>query len=87
MKITTVEFVKSVASFEQIPKEYLNEIAFAGRSNVGKSSLINCLLNRKKIANNRLKDIIVIAGIPFLPTSVLQLDSQKRLEILLNSRL
>jgi GTP-binding protein len=50
MKITSVEFVKSVSSLEQIPKDGLKEIAFAGRSNVGKSSLINCLLNRKKMA-------------------------------------
>ena len=50
MKISSVEFVKSVASIEQIPKDNLAEVAFAGRSNVGKSSLINCLLNRKKLA-------------------------------------
>jgi len=50
MKITSVEFVKSVANISQLPKDGLNEIAFAGRSNVGKSSLINCLLNRKKMA-------------------------------------
>lgn len=50
MKITSVEFVKSVNNVEQIPKDGLNEIAFAGRSNVGKSSLINCLLNRKRLA-------------------------------------
>lgn len=50
MKITSVEFIKSVASLSQLPKDGLNEIAFAGRSNVGKSSLINCLLNRKKMA-------------------------------------
>jgi len=50
MKISSVEFVKSVAHIEQIPKDNLAEVAFAGRSNVGKSSLINCLLNRKKLA-------------------------------------
>ncbi len=50
MKITSVEFVKSVVQMHQLPKEGLSEIAFAGRSNVGKSSLINCLLTRKKIA-------------------------------------
>lgn len=50
MKISSVEFVKSVASIDQIPKDGLKEVAFAGRSNVGKSSLINCLLNRKKLA-------------------------------------
>ena len=50
MKITSVEFVKSVENIVHLPKDNLKEIAFAGRSNVGKSSLINCLLNRKKIA-------------------------------------
>ena len=50
MKITSVEFVKSVADIDQIPKDHLKEIAISGRSNVGKSSLINCLLNRKKLA-------------------------------------
>ncbi len=49
MKITSVEFILSVANLLQLPKDGLNEIAFAGRSNVGKSSLINCLLNRKKM--------------------------------------
>ncbi|NIR51676.1 YihA family ribosome biogenesis GTP-binding protein [candidate division KSB1 bacterium] len=50
MKITSVEFVKSVVNLNDIPKDNLKEIAIAGRSNVGKSSLINCLLNRKKLA-------------------------------------
>ncbi len=50
MKITSVEFIKSVENFDHIPKDNLKEVAFAGRSNVGKSTLINCLLNRKKIA-------------------------------------
>lgn len=50
MKITSIEYVKSVSKLEQIPNDGLKEIAFAGRSNVGKSSLINCLLNRKKLA-------------------------------------
>ncbi len=49
MKIQSVEFVKSVVNVEEIPKGDLGEIAFAGRSNVGKSSLINCLLTRKKL--------------------------------------
>jgi GTP-binding protein len=50
MKLSSVEFYKSVAEINQLPKDGLPEIAFAGRSNVGKSSLINCLLNQKKIA-------------------------------------
>lgn len=42
-----IEFVKSVYKLAQLPEEQLPEIAFAGRSNVGKSSLINRLVNRK----------------------------------------
>jgi len=55
MKVTSVEFVKSVADVSQLPKDNLKEIAFAGRSNVGKSTLINCLLNRKKLAKTSSK--------------------------------
>ncbi|MFQ5706302.1 MAG: ribosome biogenesis GTP-binding protein YihA/YsxC [bacterium] len=50
MKILSVEFVKSVQDVKEIPRDGLAEIAFSGRSNVGKSRLINCLLNRKKMA-------------------------------------
>lgn len=42
-----IEFVKSAFKMAQLPEEPLPEIAFAGRSNVGKSSLINRLVNRK----------------------------------------
>lgn len=44
------EFIGSFSHITQIPKLRLPEIAFAGRSNVGKSSLINCLLGRKNMA-------------------------------------
>jgi ribosome biogenesis GTP-binding protein YsxC/EngB len=50
MKITAAEFVKSCASLDQCPTEGLLELACVGRSNVGKSSLINTLLNRKALA-------------------------------------
>lgn len=43
-------FMLSVAQLGQLPEADLNEIAFAGRSNVGKSSLINALFNQKKLA-------------------------------------
>ncbi len=49
MKITMAEYVKSINTLEQLPNENIPHIAFAGRSNVGKSSLMNTLLNRKKL--------------------------------------
>ena len=49
MIIKSAEFVKSTVKPSHYPSEVLPEIAFAGRSNVGKSSLINTLLNRKRL--------------------------------------
>lgn len=45
-----ITFMLSVAQLGQLPDAVVNEIAFAGRSNVGKSSLINALFNQKKLA-------------------------------------
>ncbi|MBI3356574.1 MAG: YihA family ribosome biogenesis GTP-binding protein [Nitrospirae bacterium] len=50
MKIFAAEFIKSCVSQEQFPPADLPEIAVVGRSNVGKSSLINSLLNRRDLA-------------------------------------
>jgi len=50
MKVTDARFVKSVYHLPDLPKPLLPELAFAGRSNVGKSSLINVLLNRRGFA-------------------------------------
>lgn len=50
MKIASVEFIRSCYDPEQFPRDRLPEVAFVGRSNVGKSSLINSLLHRKQLA-------------------------------------
>jgi GTP-binding protein len=50
MIIRSSEFVTSAVKPDQYPPESIPEIAFAGRSNAGKSSLINALLNRKSLA-------------------------------------
>ena len=50
MKILSAEFLGSAVSPAQYPRQPLPEVAFAGRSNVGKSSLINTLVHRKGLA-------------------------------------
>ena len=55
MIIKNAEFIISAVGPKQYPKDQLPEIAFAGRSNVGKSSLINKFLNRKNLARTSSK--------------------------------
>ncbi len=49
MKVTSAEFITSAVKRSGYPEELLPEVAFAGKSNVGKSSLINTLVNRKNL--------------------------------------
>ncbi|MFC4022624.1 ribosome biogenesis GTP-binding protein YihA/YsxC [Oceanobacillus longus] len=55
MKVTKAEIVISAVSQKQYPGDMLPEIALAGRSNVGKSSFINKLINRKNLARTSSK--------------------------------
>ena len=50
MDIKSAEFVISNTDYKKCPESQLPEYAFIGRSNVGKSSLINMLCNRKDLA-------------------------------------
>ncbi len=50
MKITSAEFITSAVSAANYPAGALPEVALAGRSNVGKSSLLNKLVNRRSLA-------------------------------------
>lgn len=55
MKVNTAEFIISAVGSKQYPQDALPEIALAGRSNVGKSSFINKMLNRKNLARTSSK--------------------------------
>ncbi len=50
MRITSARYLTSVVKSEEILKDEMIEFAFVGRSNVGKSSLINCLTEKKNLA-------------------------------------
>ena len=52
IKITSAEFLQGVADLRQLPKRELKEVLFIGRSNVGKSSLLNKLCTRKNLARS-----------------------------------
>ncbi len=55
MKILSAEFIKSAFAPSQFIDDNFPQIAFAGRSNCGKSTLINTLLNRKKLVKTSSK--------------------------------
>lgn len=77
MLVKKAEFVISAVKPDQYPDDALPEIALAGRSNVGKSSLINCLIRRKNLARTsskpgktqtinfyRINDLFYFADVP-----------------------
>ena len=55
MKISKIDFLKSSSNSTECPKSNLMEFAFIGRSNVGKSSLINMLFDNKNLAKTSKK--------------------------------
>jgi len=55
LKIVSAEFIKGAISSKQFPQTGVPEFAFFGRSNAGKSSLINMLLNRKNLVKTGSK--------------------------------
>ncbi len=50
INLQKAEFLRSAAELSALPRDGLPQIVFAGRSNVGKSSVINCLLGRRSLA-------------------------------------
>lgn len=50
LKIKSAEFINSIYDLRTLPKTVLSEFVFVGRSNVGKSSLVNKICNKKKLA-------------------------------------
>lgn len=55
MNFENVQFLQSVFSLKSLPEPLYKEVAFAGRSNVGKSSLINRLVNRRNLVKTSSK--------------------------------
>ena len=50
LEIRSAQFFKSVFNLADLPKDNFPQVAFAGKSNVGKSSLINTICNQRKLA-------------------------------------
>ena len=55
MEVFKSEFIKSSSNYKDCPKDPMPEYAFIGRSNVGKSSLLNMLVNNKKLSKTSSK--------------------------------
>jgi GTP-binding protein len=91
MKITKTEFVISAVKPHQYPEDALPEIALAGRSNVGKSSLINRLINRKNLARTssqpgktqtlnyyRINDMMYFVDLPGYGFAKVSMETRKQ---------
>lgn len=50
MEIKSSEYITSIVNYENLPNKEINQYLFCGRSNVGKSSFINALVNKKNLA-------------------------------------
>ena len=69
--VNRAELRVSAGRTDQFPKDAVPQIAFSGRSNVGKSSLINCLLGRKSLAR--------VSGTPGKTVTINFYDVDKKL--------
>ena len=65
-QVVQAEFIKSSVRTEDCPSDGLPEFALVGRSNVGKSSLLNSLVRRKKLALTSKKPGLFIINLYFL---------------------
>jgi GTP-binding protein len=88
MEIKQSEFITSAVTKTQYPIDGRNEIAFVGRSNVGKSSIINSLTNRRGLAKvsgtpgkTRLINFFLINnGFYFLTYQVMDMQKYQKLK-------
>lgn len=82
MKIKSAEFLTSVANKEKFINSNLFEFAFVGRSNCGKSSLINALVNQKKLAKtSSTPGLTKLVNYFLINASVKDFNAGKTLEI------
>ena len=97
MKVSKINFLKSSPNSTECPKSNLKEFAFIGRSNVGKSSLINMLFDNKNLAKISKKpgktklinhfivnDKILLADLPGYGYAKLSKFQSKKINILIH---
>ena len=97
MKLSKIDFLKSSSNSTECPKSNLKEFAFIGRSNVGKSSLINMLFANKNLAKTSKKpgktklinhfiinDKILLADLPGYGYAKLSKFESKKINVLIH---